>query len=181
MLDLVTWKLFVLINEKVSICGRHKDYPMPMLHQRSRVCKCDMRIYISGSLGDDSAPISVARTDDGFNRREDHRSSKKATLTAQEVSFYLALSTYIHVKHRSNESTRMCHSTDEHIDACLPHVHSHRTPHPTHTCDPARVVQYTSHMHTHAMCATTITLIFSSTSCTIGCMCTIHTYLHRHM
>ena len=35
-------------------------------------------------------------------------------------------------------------------------------------------------MHTHAVCATTITRTLTSTSCTYGCMCTIQTYLYRY-
>ena len=58
-----------------------------------------------------------------------------------------------------------CHRTDEHLD----------------TYEPASVYEYTTHVHTHAMCVITMHFSSPSTPYTIKCTRTTHTHILRHV
>ena len=99
------------------------------------------------------------------------------------VSCYLSSFTHTRVNHRDISFTRACHCTNEYISR-VSHTCEHIQHHTRyHTCGIARVIQCTTHMHIHAMCATTITSVYTLTSAssTTGCMCTTYKYLHKYV
>ena len=97
---------------------------------------------------------------------------------------YIVLSSIIY--------THTCKALHWRIHAHVsPHIRTHRHVSTTRviTSDTARhltradprVCYNALHTHTHAMCAITITLTHSSTSCTIGFMRSTQTHLLRHV